>query len=153
MVFIDLNKVFDTVDNDIFAKKLYCYGVRDKEFKWFKSYLNDKQQSCKVNGISLNLQYTKCRVPQGSCIGPLLFLLFINEKPLSLHHSKVTMYADDITKSMTAELENVIKWLHGNKLTLNVAKTTSMIIATNRKLSKQQWGAYAGTFQNFWRSN
>ena len=87
--------------------------------KWFKSYLNDKEQLCKVNGISSNLQYTKCSVPQGSCIGPLLYLLFINYMPLSLHDSKVTMYTDDtslaytsssiddITKSMNAELDNL----------------------------------------------
>ena len=114
--------------------------------KWFQAYLNDRQQICKVNGISSNVKYIKCGVPQGSCLGLLLFLLFINDMPLSLHDSKVTMYADDtslayasnsiddITKSMNAELENLRKWLHGNKLTLNVAKTTSMITGTNRKL-------------------
>ena len=75
-----------------------------------------------------------------------------NDMPLSLHVSKVTMYADDtsstyasnsiddITKSMNAELENLRKWLHGNKLTLNVAKTTSMIIGTNRKLHQSNSG-------------
>ena len=89
--------------------------------------------------VSIYLQYVKCGIPQGSCLGHLLFLLFINDMPLSLHDSKVTMYADDsslayasssiddITKSMNAELENLRKWVHGKKLTLNVAKATSMI--------------------------
>ena len=111
--------------------------------KWFKSYLSDRQELCQVSG---NLHYIKCGVPQGSCLGPLLFLLFINDIPLSLHDSKATMYADgtslayatsridDITKSMNAEIENLRKWLHGNKLTLNVAKTTSLTIGKNRKL-------------------
>ena len=152
MVFVDLKKAFDTVDHDILAKKLYLYGVRNTEWKWFHSYLNDRQQLCKVNGISSNVQYIKCGVPQGSCLGPLLFLALINDMPLSLHVSKVTMYADDtslayasnsiddITKSMNAELENLRKWLHGNKLTLNVAKTISMIIGTNRKLHQSNSG-------------
>ena len=152
MVFVDLKKSFDTVDHDILARKLYLYGVRNTEMKRFRSYLNDRQQLCKVNGISSNVQYIKCGVPLGSCLGPLLFLLFINDMPLSLHVSKVIMYADDtslayasnsiddITKSMNAELENLRKWLHGNKLTLNVAKTTSMIIGTNRKLHQSNSG-------------
>ena len=122
------------------------------ELKWFKSYLSDKQRLCKVNRISSNLQYIKCSVPQGSCLGPLLFLLVIHNKPLLLHDSKATMYADDtslayassnindITKSMNAELENLRKWLHGNKLTLNVAKTRSMMIGTNRKLHESDIG-------------
>ena len=85
-------------------------------------------------GISSNLQYIKCGVPQESCLGPLLCLLFINDMPFSLHDSKVTIYAgdtslayasnniDDITKSMNAELENLRQWLHGNKLTLKLQK-------------------------------
>ena len=128
MVFIDLKKAFDTVDRAVLAKKLYLYGVRYTESKWFQSYLSDRQQLCKVNGISLNLQYIKCGVPQGSCLGPLLFLLFFTDMPLSLHDSKITMYADntslayasssieDIAKSMNAELENLKNWLHQNKL-------------------------------------
>ena len=138
MVFIDLKKAFDKAFD-----KLYLYGVRNMELIWFKSYLSDRQQLCKVNGISSNLHYIKCGVPQGSCLGPLLFLLFINDLPLSLHDSKVTMYADNtslaftsssldnITKSINGELENLRIWLHGNKLTLNVAKTTSMITLVN----------------------
>ena len=116
------------------------------EQTWFPSYLNDRQQLRKVNGISSNLQYIECGVPQGSFLGPLLFLLFTNNMSLSFHDSKVTINADDnslaytsnsiddMTKSMNAERENIRKWLHGNKLTLYVAKTTSTIIGTNRKV-------------------
>ena len=109
--FIDLKKAFDTVNHDIIAKKLYLYGVRNMELKWFKSYLSDRQQLCKVNCISSNLQYIKCDVTQESCLGPLLFLLFINDMPLSLHDSKVTMYADD-TSSAYASNSIVFSEVH-----------------------------------------
>ena len=125
LAFIDLKKALDTVDHDILPKKLYFYGVRNMELKWSKSYLNDRQNLCKNNGISSNLQYIKYDVPQGSCLGTLLFLLLINDVPLSLHHSKATMHKDytslayasnsidDITKSLNAELENqkMAAWL------------------------------------------
>ena len=113
---------------------------------------NDRQRLCKAYGISSNEPHIKCGIPQGSCLGPLLFLLFIYDMPLSVHVSKVTMYVDgaslayasnsidDITESMNAELENLRTWLHGNKLTLNVAKTTSMAIGTNRKLHQSDSG-------------
>ena len=148
MVFINLKKAFDTVDHDILAKKFYLYWVRNTELKWLQSYFRDRQQLCIVNGISSNFQNIRCDVSQGSCLGLLLFLLFINDMPLSVHDSKVTMYADDnslayvsnsindITKSMNTELENLRQWLHGNKPTLNNTKTTSMIIGNNRKLHK-----------------
>ena len=146
MVFLDLKKAFDIMDYDILAKRLSFMEYEKMELRWFKSHLHDRQQLCTVNGISSYLQYIKCGVPQESCLESLLFLLFINNMPLSLHNSKVTMYADDtsfayassgiddITKSMNAELENLRKWLHGYQLTLNSAKTTSMIIDTDRKL-------------------
>ena len=74
--------MFDTVDHEIPAKKLYLYGARNTELKWILSHLDDRQQLCKFNGISSNLQYIKFGVPQGSCLGPLIFLLFINDMPL-----------------------------------------------------------------------
>ena len=104
------------------------------------------------------MEYIKCGVPQGSCPGPLLFLFYIDDMPYVLKCSKITMYADyaslaysaknvsDISNDMNYELESVRKWLHTSKLSLNVAKTTSMLIGTknasqdksNRELLKTE---------------
>ena len=117
------------MDHAVLAKKLYLYVVRNMESKWVQSYLSDRQQLCKVEVISSNFQYIEGDVPQGSCLGPPLCLLFINYMPLSLHNSKVTMHADDtsltyasnsidgITKAMNTELENLKKmaaWKQAN---------------------------------------
>ena len=101
-----------------------------------------RRQCCRVNGITSNVENIRCGVPQGSCLGPLLFLLYINDLSFALKCSKVTMYADDtspahsakdvkdISSTMNIELENFKVWLHGNNLSLNVTKTTSMLIGT-----------------------
>ena len=94
-VFIDLIKAFDTVDHDILLAKLRKYGVDNLEFAWFSSYLTNRKQYCKVNGVSSKTEDIKCGVPQGSCLGPLLLLIHINDLPILLKKGKVTMYADD----------------------------------------------------------
>ena len=148
IVFVDLKKAFDTVDHDILLEKLSHYGINNTEHKCFSSYLGNRRQCCRVNGITSNFENITCRVPQGSCLGPLLFLLYINDLPCVLKCSKVTMYADDTSLAhsakdikdittndiMNAELENLKVWLHGNKLSLNVAKTTSMLIGTRHTI-------------------
>ena len=139
---MDLKKVFDTVDYDILLDKISHYGIKNTEHKWFSSYLGNGRQCCRVNGITSNAENITCGIPQVSCLGPLLFLLYINDLPCALKCSKITMYVDDtslahsamdvkdITSTMTIELENLKLWLHGNKLSLNVTKTTSVLIGT-----------------------
>ena len=72
-IFIDLKKAFDTVDHDILLAKLRKYGVENLELAWFTSYLTKRRQFCKVNGICYKTKDIHCGVPQGSCLGPLLF--------------------------------------------------------------------------------
>ena len=79
VIFIDLKKAFDTVDHDILVEKLCHYGVAGKELDWFKSYMSNRKQCCKVNGHVSKLQDIKCGVPLGSCLGPLLFLIYVND--------------------------------------------------------------------------
>ena len=145
LVFIDLKKEFDTVDNEILCKKLQLYGVQQRELSWFKSYLSNRKQFCRVNGVDSKIEDKEIGVPQGSCLGPLLFLIYINDLPQAVQDSTVSMYADDTTlcyqshdlarlnEAINSDLKKLDTWLQGNKLSLNVAKTHSMLISTKQK--------------------
>ena len=86
VLFLDLKKAFDTVDHVILLKKLNCYGVDDRALAWFRSYLEDRQQVCYVNGVTSSMASITCGVPQGSILGPLLFLVYLNDFPKSLDY-------------------------------------------------------------------
>ena len=147
VIFLDLKKAFDTIDHEILLMKLACYGVDDQSLLWFRSYLNDRQQVCHVNGVYSNKDFITCGVPQGSILGPVLFLLYINDLPKCLDHSIARLFADDtnmtftgcniksIQEQMTSDLNNIFQWLCSNKLTLNVLKTDFMLIGSRQKLS------------------
>ena len=142
LIFIDLKKAFGTVDHKILLKKLKMYGVTGLEHDWFTSYLDNRKQFCRVDGTSSGVRGINCGVPQGSCLGPLLFLIYINDLPFSLQKCHVSMYADDTAISLSSksiddlqndlnlDLLNLQDWLHANKLSLNVVKTQSLIIGS-----------------------
>ena len=130
-VFLDLAKAFDSVDHTILLQKLHKYGVRGIALKLFESYLSNRSQFVKVNGIKSSIQYILYGVPQGSILGPLLFLIFINDLPNSTNLF-VKLFADDtflcaqnadfklLESEVNSDLDKVADWLLANKLTLNV---------------------------------
>ena len=148
LIFIDLKKAFDTVDHEILLKKLKMYGVTSLEHDWFTSHLDNRKQFCGVDGTSSDVKGINCGAPQGSCLGPLLFLIYINDLPSSLQKSHVSMYADDTVISLSSksidDLQNDLNldllklqdWLHANKLSLNVVKTQSLIIGSGPNIRK-----------------
>ena len=94
-IFIDLQKAFDTVDHGIFLSKLNHYGVRRACYQWFKSYLTGRQQYTTIAHLKSDLCSINYGVPQGSVLGPILFLLYINDLNQAIVHSKVHHFADD----------------------------------------------------------
>ena len=94
-VFVDLEKAFDTVNHSILLKKLDHYGIRGQANKWFSSYFSRRQQKVSLNGESSNYSKISCGVPQGSILGPLLFLLYINDMHCAMKNSLVHHFADD----------------------------------------------------------
>ena len=147
-VFLDLRKAFDTVDHILLINKFKSQGVAGKSLEWFRSYLSGRvQQSMCVNALSPPAKITM-RVPQGSILGPLLFLMYINGIQSELQYSKMTMLADDMVfychensptnlqSKLNADLAAITSWLHDNKLTLNVTKSKFMVIGGRNKLSQ-----------------
>ena len=149
VVFIDLKKAFDTIDHQIILQKLRNYGIDHCSLKWFKSYLTGRTQKCKINDRLSKSTSINCGIPQGSNLGPLLFLIYINDLPNCLHghHATPRMFADDTSLSYAAdspsELESVINseleslktWLITNKLSLNLAKTEFMTIGSRQRIT------------------
>ena len=137
LVFIDPKKAFDTVDHNILCKKLELYGIQHREFSWFQTYLSNRKQFCRVNGVDSNIEEIEVDVPQGPCLGPLLYLIYIYDPPQAVQASTVSMYADDTSLCHKfgdlTQLEELTTCLQGNKLSLNVTKTYSMLISTKEK--------------------
>ena len=142
VVLIDLKKAFDTVDHQILLSKLELYGIKGQAINLLKSYLTNRKQRCQIRNSFSSERLIKCGVPQGSILGPLLFLLYINDLPHCLSKTKPRLFADDTNltasaNSMTdleaavnSDLENLRKWLIANKLSLNVAKTEFILIGS-----------------------
>ena len=138
-IFLDFQKAFDTVDHSILLDKLHCYGICVIANQWFFSYLSNRQQSVVYNGYESELKVINCGVPQGSILGPLLFLLYINDLTNVSSFFMPILFADDInlfctgtdlkeiTRLVHEEISNIYDWVNANKLSLNIDKTNFML--------------------------
>ena len=145
-VFIDLQKAFDTVDHTILLQKLNHYGIRGICNSWFKSYLSNRKHFVSINGFNSSTENINIGVPQGSVLGPLLFLIYIND----LHHSilfcNVRHFADDtnllisnnslkyINNKINLDLRFLNNWLKANKISLNTSKTELILFKQKSKI-------------------
>jgi len=147
-IFLDLSKAFDTLNHRILLNKLNAYGIRGVANDWISSYLHDRKQYVVFNQNSSDLAPITCGVPQGSILGPLLFLLYINDLPLCSKNADFILFADDTNILFSHQdhkiLENIINnemnvisnWFKMNKLSLNVKKTNFMIFKNKHSPKK-----------------
>ena len=143
-IFVDLQKAFGTVNHDILLKKLEHYGICSTSDSWFKSYLNNRKQLVSLNGNKSKTQVKKHGVHQGSVLGPLLFIIYINYFHKGVRYSQSYYFADDtyllhisnspkkIQKQLNIDLKFLYNWRLAKKISLNSKKSINDCLSETR---------------------
>ena len=147
-VFVDLKKAFDTVNHSILLKKLEHYGFRGEVLKWCRDYLTNRTQTTLANNIKSGMIKTTCWVPQCSVLGPLFFIIYVNDMHRAIGRAGLQLYADDtvihcqgrnvvdIERQVQWKLNKFSKWCRENKLTLNPNKNKLTVFGTRQRVKK-----------------
>ena len=144
-VFLDFRKAFDTVNHRILCNKLYSYGIRGTALEWIRNYLDGRYQYIQYEHIASEVLLTPCGVPQGSILGPLLFLLYINDITNVSDILSLVLFADDtsafisgkdintLINVLNGELSKITEWIKANMLSINISKTNYILFRTKNK--------------------
>ncbi len=142
LMFLDFKKAFDTVNHDRLIDKLSWYGIRGIAQLWFKNFLLERMQKTVFNSAESSSRLVECGVPQGSILGPLLYIIYVNDMQRVLSHCQISLYADDtalyipgarcdeVESLLQQDLNRISRWLVSNKLFLNVGKSKSMLVGS-----------------------
>ncbi|KAI8505783.1 hypothetical protein Bbelb_161360 [Branchiostoma belcheri] len=145
VVLLDYSAAFDLVDHTLLLKKLAVYGFSADALSWIQSYLSDRNWQVYANGAYSQTRVLQCGVPQGSCLGPQLYSIYVNDMAGTVENGELDQYADDSTvhtaghtvqdikAKALVDLECVAKWSDYNRLKLNNGKTKTMLVGTSRK--------------------
>ena len=148
--FIDLKKAFDTVNLPIFLQKLECSGIRNTPFRWCENCISGRNQRTVANGFTSGIRHSTCGVPQGSVLGPLFFLIYVNDLETALDDCKIKLYADDTVLlsgrfnsnhaefKLQASMNLFSQWCSANALTVNAKKIKIMAFGSRSKVKKCQ---------------
>ena len=157
LCFLDIKKCFDSIDHNILLTKLQRYGIKGNELSWFRSYLHNRSQIVINNGKKSDKCFVNIGVPQGTILGPVLFLLYVNDLSNSVINANINIYADDVVIYCSSEslpdlsinlqnnINSVYDWYTNNKLILSVDKCSTMVISNKISSTIENFTLYLGT--------